>query len=214
MQITHLGHACVLVEAAGKRLLIDPGNFSDAWHHITGLDAILVTHQHPDHFDPEHVPALMAANPGAIVALERQLAEKQGGDVTALAPEQTIDLGGGVEIHAVGGDHAVIHRDLPRVGNVGLVISVAGGLRFFHPGDALDIAPSGIDVLAVPAHGPWAAMKEHIDFIRAVRAAHGFLVHDGLLSERGWALAFNRFSEMTETEFIDLRDHQPHQFAV
>ena len=31
MQLTHLGHSAVLVETAGLRILIDPGNFSDAW---------------------------------------------------------------------------------------------------------------------------------------------------------------------------------------
>ncbi|HEY6683652.1 MAG TPA: MBL fold metallo-hydrolase, partial [Propionibacteriaceae bacterium] len=52
MRITHLGHAAVLAETDGARILIDPGNFSDAWHSLTDLDAVLVTHQHPDHIDP------------------------------------------------------------------------------------------------------------------------------------------------------------------
>ena len=42
MQITHLGHAAVLLEAAGLRVLFDPGNFSDEWHGLTDLDAIPV----------------------------------------------------------------------------------------------------------------------------------------------------------------------------
>lgn len=214
MQITHLGHACVLVETAGQRILVDPGNFSDAWHHLTGLDAILATHQHADHFDPDHAPALIAANPGAVVALEAALAGQQADPrIRPLVAGEQIDLGAGVSLRTVGGDHAVIHEDIPRIGNVGLVIEVAGGPRFFHPGDALDIAPEGVDVLAVPAHGPWAAMKEHIDFIRAVGAPHGFLIHEGLLSERGWSLAFNRYQGMTSTNFVDLRDQTPHLFA-
>ena len=210
MQITHLGHACVLVEVADRRVLIDPGNFTSAWHHLTGLDAILATHQHPDHYDPDNVAGLLSANPTAVVALERQLAEQQGRDVTSLVPGQSLDLGGGVQVEVVGGDHAVIHPDLPRVGNVGLVVRASGEPTFFHPGDALDTAPAGVDVLAVPAHGPWAAMKEHIEFIRAVGAPQAFLVHEGLLSERGWALAFNRYREMTTSEFVDLRDQVPH----
>ncbi|MGA4670306.1 MBL fold metallo-hydrolase [Propionibacteriaceae bacterium Y1923] len=214
MQITHLGHACVLVEAAGRRILVDPGNFSDAWHGLTGLDAVLATHQHPDHFDPDHGPRLVAANPDAVVALEASLAAQQPDlAARALVEGEELDLGGGVQVRAVGGEHAVIHTDIPRIGNVGLVIEVAGGQTFFHPGDALDTVPSGVDVLAVPAHGPWAAMKEHIDFIRAVGAPHGFLVHDGLLSERGWALAFNRYQEMSATDFVDLRHQQPHRFT-
>ncbi|NUO91104.1 MAG: MBL fold metallo-hydrolase, partial [Dermatophilaceae bacterium] len=44
MRVTHLGHACLLVEIAGRRLLIDPGTFSTGFEQLTELDAILVTH--------------------------------------------------------------------------------------------------------------------------------------------------------------------------
>ena len=62
MRITHLGHSAVLVETDDARVLIDPGNFSDTWHSLTDLDAVLITHIHPDHADPEHLPALVRAN--------------------------------------------------------------------------------------------------------------------------------------------------------
>ncbi len=58
MRVTHLGHACLLVETADRRILIDPGNFSSGFEELSGLDAIVVTHNHPDHFDPERVPRL------------------------------------------------------------------------------------------------------------------------------------------------------------
>ena len=129
-----------------------------------------------------------------------------------LAADSSIELGG-VAVNAVGGLHAVIHRDIPQIGNVGLVISAEGEPTLFHPGDSLATVPSGIDVLAAPLYGPWAAMKETIDFVRAVGAPHGFLIHEGLLGPRGWSLAFNRIGEMGPATLVDLRDRTPWQPA-
>lgn len=209
MLITHLGHSTVLVETGQTRILIDPGNFSTAWHDLEDLDVIVVTHAHPDHIDPQWVPALLERNPaarflvepGATLGLQR---------AEAFPPGASLRIGQ-TSLAAVGGLHAVIHRDIPRIGNIGLVVRPAGEPHFFHPGDCLDTVPAGIDILAAAAHGPWCAMKEIIDFIRAVGAAQGFLIHDGLVNERGWNLSFSRFNELTSTHFTDLRDTGPWQ---
>src|ERR1700704_2821075 len=70
MQLTHFGHSCLLASFADGKggdtsVLFDPGNFSHGFEGITGLSAILITHQHPDHADTERLPALVDANPKA-----------------------------------------------------------------------------------------------------------------------------------------------------
>lgn len=217
MRISHLGHAAVLVETDAARVLIDPGNFSTDWHELTNLDAVFVTHIHPDHADPEQLPNLIKANPGARVLVEPSIVNAVGAgdfpDVGATgfaAGEQTAI--GDLLVSAVGGQHAIIHRDIPRIANVGFVIRSEGQPTLFHPGDAYDTAPQGIDILAVPAYGPWAAIKETVDFVRAVGALEGFPIHDELLSDRGRSLVLNRVNDMTDTRVVTLRGGTPHDF--
>jgi L-ascorbate metabolism protein UlaG (beta-lactamase superfamily) len=92
---------------------------------------------------------------------------------------------GDLEIEVVGGQHAVIHDRIPRIGNVGYVITEDGGPTIFHPGDSYATVPSGIDVLALPLNAPWATVAMTVDFANAVRAALMIPIHDANLGDKG-----------------------------
>jgi len=190
VRVTHLGHSCLLVEAGGVRVLLDPGTLAPGFDGVTGLDAVLVTHQHPDHVDVDRLPALLAASPGARLLAEPQTAGQlaPSGLEAAPMPAGEVRTLGGLRVEAVGGRHAVIHADLPRIGNVGYLLAEDGGPVLFHPGDMVDTAPEGVDVLALPLNAPWAAAKEAVDFARAVAPRVAFPIHDGLLSPAGRAI--------------------------
>lgn len=185
MQIEHLGHACLRVSHDGASLVLDPGAFSPHLdQHLAerSLEAVLVTHAHPDHLDPDLVPLLQHAAGGRAVLAEAGAADvvrQAGGSAEELTVGSTLELGPFV-VEVVGGEHAVIHPDVPRIGNVGVLVR-AGGTTLFHPGDSYATRPEGVDVLAFPLNAPWARVQETVDFVRAVGAGVAVPVHDALI---------------------------------
>jgi L-ascorbate metabolism protein UlaG (beta-lactamase superfamily) len=194
MRITKFGHACVRIEASGKTVVLDPGGWSDR-EAVDGATAVLITHEHPDHLDVDHLRAT-DARVWTIAAVARQIAE-QAADVaervTVVSPGDMVDVG--VPVQVVGEKHAVIHPDLQHFDNSGYLIEVEGE-RIFHPGDALTERPAGVDLLLLPVHAPWSKISEVIDYGRAVGAPRSVGIHDGLLNQRGLDLAQRQLSSM------------------
>ena len=140
MLITHLGHSCLLVEVDGARLLLDPGVFSRGFEELTDLDAVLITHQHADHVDVERLPTLLEANDGALLVAEPETAaelRQAGIEAQPLHAGDAIEVAGTV-VRGAGGRHAVIHPEIPRVGNVGMLVGTSradgGDGLLLHPG--------------------------------------------------------------------------------
>lgn len=218
MRVTHLGHACLLVEVADRRLLVDPGNFSSGFADLTGLDAVLVTHNHPDHFDPEPAARLIRANPGASVHTDALTAEKlraEGLEATPTHEGEDFTVGD-VTVSPVGELHAFNHDKMPRIPNVGFVVRAEGEPILFHPGDAYDADPGGpVDVLAHPLNAPWAASRDSIDFVARIRPEQLVPIHDALLSDAGrrmYAGHLESFSGVDGLTIHHLGDAESHTF--
>ncbi|MFE3993616.1 MBL fold metallo-hydrolase [Streptomyces goshikiensis] len=181
MKLTKRLHSCVQLEKDGRVLVIDPGAFSESDAGL-GADALLVTHEHPDHYDEGRLRAALDANPAAALWTLRSVAEK-------LAPAypgrvHTVGHGdaftaAGFEVQVHGELHAVIHPDIPRVTNVGYLVE--GSL--FHPGDALTVPDAPVDTLMLPVHAPWNKVAEVIDYLREVKPRRAIDIHDAYLSE-------------------------------
>lgn len=184
VQIFHLGQSCVLVETGAARLLLDPGIYSTGFDELTDLDAILVTHQHPDHLDLERLPALLAVNPGAELVVDAgsapMLAEAGIGHWVAGAG-QRLELGG-TAVDVIGGDHGVIHPDVPAVPNNGYLIDGDAG-TVLHPGDALELPARPVDLLLLPTVAPWLKVSEAVDYLRAVGPALAVPIHQAILAK-------------------------------
>jgi len=164
-------HACVRLEDDGRILVIDPGEFTEP-HAIEGAHDVLVTHEHYDHIDVRRLTEAAAADPSLTVYAPASVAGQLTdfpGRVTTVEPGDTFTAAD-FAVRAVGGSHAEIYEGLPGCPNVGYALFVP------------DVA---VEVLLVPASAPWLKLAEALDFMRAVKPARAYPIHDAMLSEIG-----------------------------
>ncbi|MEV0031637.1 MBL fold metallo-hydrolase [Nocardia sp. NPDC050793] len=211
MRIAHFGHSCILVELHGTKVLFDPGIFSHGFEGITGLDAIAITHQHPDHIDPNRIDALIEANPNARLLSDPQTATQRGDRWEAVHAGNVLRLGD-LQITGGGGRHAVIHPDIPVIDNTVFQLGTADDpAQLVHPGDSLWVPPVQVGVLAIPAAAPWMRISEAVDYLRAVAPRTALPIHFGIIHPDARGIYFSRLTEMRppETEFTVLEpEHQ------
>ena len=201
MQLTHFGHSCLLAEFGHTRVLFDPGTFAHGFEGITGLTAILVTHQHPDHIDTARLPSLLEGNPGAALYADPQTTAQLG------APCREVHVGdelriGELTVRAVGGRHAVIHPEIPVIENISYLVGDADHpARLMHPGDALFVPGEPVDVLATPAAAPWMKISEAVDYLRAVAPRVAVPIHQGIIATEARGIYHGRLAEMGRADF-------------
>ncbi len=224
-RVTFLGHATILIEMDGVRVLTDPvlrervGPLTrtsgpparELWSEI---DAVLISHSHWDHLDYGslrmmgfHVPIL------ARTGMAGEFRSRGFRNITELEPGDSEDVRG-VRIQAVHAEHKGFG---PPVGGTELCLGFilhgsqsvyfAGDTAFFEEMSDFDI---GLDLALLPVWGwgPTAKPAEHLDPMGAARATAvikpriAVPIHWGTLHPVG-------FSWMRPSTRID----PPHQFA-
>jgi L-ascorbate metabolism protein UlaG (beta-lactamase superfamily) len=185
MQLTKLGHACVRLVKDGAALVIDPGGWSgpDA---LAGANAVLVTHEHADHLDADKLHAALTADP-ALQLWSNSSVTSQFGDfgsrVHAVAHGDTFDAAG-FHVHVYGHDHARIVPEIPVIANTGFMVDGS----VFHPGDSFTVPEDTVSTLLVPVSAPWLRFADAAAYIKEVRPARGYAIHDAILSTQGIGL--------------------------
>ncbi|GEM29793.1 MBL fold metallo-hydrolase [Nocardia neocaledoniensis] len=214
MRIAHFGHSCILVELHGTKVLFDPGTFAHGFEGITGLDAIAVTHQHPDHIDPNRIEALIEANPTARLLSDPQTAQQRAEGWEPVSAGQVLELGD-LQITGGGGRHAVIHPDIPVIDNTVFQLGTAADpAQLVHPGDSLWVPPVPVGVLAIPAAAPWMRIWDAVDYLRAVNPRTAVPIHHGVIDPAAHGVYFGRLTEMAPagTEFRVIQPEDQAQF--
>jgi L-ascorbate metabolism protein UlaG (beta-lactamase superfamily) len=190
MKLTKYGHACIVIEEQGKKLIIDPGAYTDL-PAITDVTAVLFTHVHGDHFSAELLANILKNNPQARALGTHEVAAEARKSNLNVTP---VDAGEHTTVEPFqlaffGGRHALVFKDRPDNENVGVLVNN----RLYYPGDSFDM-PGDIqpEILALPVSGPWLKISESIEFVERVRPTKLCIpTHDAMLSPMGASITEN-----------------------
>ena len=214
MKITKHAQSCLLIDVDGVKLLTDIGSYSTEVPDVSGLSAVLITHEHQDHFDLEKLQIILGRNPEATVITHTAVGEKltlAGIAWTPIEPGETIEVNG-VSIESFGTEHAVIYGTSP-CRNTGFLIAD----KLFMPGDALhDVPNKPVDILALPTGGPWHKMSEAIDYAKKVNPRIAFPIHDAMYTESYKQTSIPRWIggqlEVVGISFVNLAEGETGEF--
>jgi L-ascorbate metabolism protein UlaG (beta-lactamase superfamily) len=194
MKITKYEHACLIIEQNGNSLIIDPGTFTTDLVIPDAVIAVVITHEHADHLNLDHLHAIVDKNPDAVILAHQDVTTKLGDfKIKSVVPNEGIKIGE-FELEFFGGQHAVIVKDWPVAANLGVMVNK----RLYYPGDSFAIPDEPVEILALPIAAPWLKFSEVADFLTAVKPKLAFPTHDAILSESGKSLPDNMLPSIAE----------------
>lgn len=191
-------HSCLVIEKGGQRIVVDPGVWTTDFVIPENVVAIVVTHEHPDHLDPQKLKAIVAASPDAVIYAHEAVVSK----IEALRTQAVVVgekvLVGEFTLRFTGGEHVIIHSSWQKYANLGVIIDDA----LYYPGDSFALPNAVVHTLALPASAPWMKASEAMDFLLAVKPVRAFPTHDAILSQTGHELADKMFGQVAQQNGI------------
>jgi len=177
-----------LLEKGGSKVLFDPGKFSfmdgaPKPADFEGLNAIVITHSHPDHMDDEAIKTVVEQNRNATIygnsGIAKALGEK--GLMVELFESGTKNIGG-FKIDAYEARHEkIVSGQIPP--NTAYIVDDS----LLNPGDSyafsLDALIGRFDVLALPTMAPWTNELETLGFASRMNAKRVIPIHDGYVKD-------------------------------
>lgn len=124
--------------------------------------------------------ATAAGRPRSCPVVDSGSADQLAGEGLAhqvTSPGQQLRLGG-VTVDVIGGDHAVIHPDIPVIPNNGYLFEGS----VLHPGDSFTAPPAPVDALLLPTGAPWLKLSEAVDYLRTVAPPVAVPIHQAVLA--------------------------------
>lgn len=174
MKITRYPQSCLMLENDGHKIVIDPGSDFEKVHDrkgLEGVNAVLYTHEHPDHFDADLAKYLK--DQGAQLFGNKSTAKLLSDSDMQIVEDGEEFGAGGFEITA----HELLHCPMPDGSegpqNTGFLVDNI----FFHPGDGIKLEDLQVDNLALPIQGPDVSFRDANDFARAAEAKLVIPIH-------------------------------------
>lgn len=193
MKVTKYEHATLVITANDQQLIIDPGVFLTPPDFAKTI-AVVLTHEHADHWNENNLTAILAKSPGATIYGPRGVATAASGfDITVVAAGDVIQIEP-FTLEFFGEKHAVIHESIPVPDNVGVLVND----ELYYAGDSYTVPDKTVGTLAAPIGAPWLKIGEAIDFVLAVKPKRAFYIHDMTLSIAGKGMASERLQWATE----------------
>ena len=220
-RVTWLGHASVLVDLDGTKLLTDPVlrprvlHLRRAWaadsHSLRGIDAVLVSHVHFDHLDLPSLERLGRTLPVIVPrGAARLLRKRRFESVTEIDAGEVLRVGA-VEVAATEAVHEAAGPLGVKAPSLGFVVRGSRAIYFagdtdLFPGMA-DVAPD-LDLALLPISGWGAAVGPgHLDPLRAaetlrlLRPKACVPIHWGTYSPIQWSAEKRAATSLPPEEF-------------
>lgn len=194
MRLTKLEHAAFVVEHSGDKLYVDPGKFTTPITESAGTVAVVITHQHDDHWTPDQLARIVEADPEVRIFGPAGVAA-----AAADFPVETVEAGDSIEVgpfelRFFGGRHAVIHPSIPVIDNLGVLVNHT----LYYGGDSFTVPGVPVEVLAAPAGAPWMKISEAMDYVVEIAPRRAFPTHEMVLSRFGRSLSDARLGWAVE----------------
>lgn len=193
MRLTKLEHSGLIFEKEGTKVLCDVVEIETTLPNLDNVAAVLITHKHGDHLQPDVLQTIRERNPGLRVFAPQDALELVG-EAEVVAAGDEIEVGG-FKLRFFGEEHApIIPGEIP-CQNVGAVVDEV----YVNPGDSYDLL-DGVtpQVLFVASAAPWCRVSEAMEYIKAMRPKMVVPVHNAVLSNFGNSVYNNWLRQATE----------------
>lgn len=181
VDMTLIKHGSLAISYKGFSIQVDPvaeyGKYTDYAAEFPKADIILVTHEHPDHFDKDAIEALLKTDSGRVLTnlVTNHRCAGMIGWGTALSNGEGLDLAEDIHLEVVPAynyteGHTRFH---PKGRDNGYVLTL-DGLRIYIAGDTEDIpemaALKDIHVAFLPVNQPFTmTVGQCVDAARTLR---------------------------------------------